>query len=44
MTLSIPTNRKAVSLLFSTALLAMLLVVAGSPYAVGQSASVHQWP
>jgi hypothetical protein len=42
MTLSIFTNRKAVSLMLSTALLATLLVVAGSPYAVGQSASVHR--
>jgi len=37
MKLSIFTNRKSTSLVFSAALLAVLLVAAGSPYALGQS-------
>lgn len=37
MKLSIFTNRKSTSSVFSTALLAVLLVLAGSPYALGQS-------
>ena len=37
MKLSIVTNRKSTSLVFLVALLAMLLVAAESPYALGQS-------
>jgi hypothetical protein len=44
MTLSILTNRKPVSLVFSTVLLAVLLAVAGSPFALGQSSSAHRPP
>jgi hypothetical protein len=44
MTLSILTNRKPVSLVFSTVLLAVLLVVAGSHYALSQSTAAHRPP
>jgi hypothetical protein len=41
MKLQVFTNRKLLPLVFSTAFLAVLLVAAGNPYAMGQSASAH---
>ena len=41
MKLQVFTNRKSLPLVFSTAFLAVLLVAAGNPYAMGQSASAH---
>jgi hypothetical protein len=40
MKFSVLTNRKALSLVFAISLMAVLLVAATSPYALGQSASI----
>ena len=42
MKLRVFTSRRPLSLGFSTSILAVLLMAAGSPYALGQSASTHQ--
>jgi hypothetical protein len=36
------TSRRLLSLVFSTSILAALVIAVGSPYALGQSASTHQ--
>jgi hypothetical protein len=44
MKLRVSTRRRLLSLVFSTSILAALVVAEGSPYAVGQSASTHRQP